>query len=256
MKKDLKVPIAYIDLISKQIIEPQKSTEKTDYFCPGCSNIVRLRESILHNLHFYHLVDSNCSYESILHKLYKKVIYESKKFMAPDGTLIIFDRVELEKNIFNYRPDVIGYIENEAYLIEVIKTNGVSETKLNKIKQSNMPCFSINCVYDKYNDIVNHVVESKYHKEFIYTSQIEELDIEIEQYKTEKEYYENVKVPAIENINELLNQKFKQIVQNNFAMNFKTVCSNGSHLYTNPYFYDFVIFFNPEKKIMTLKFNK
>jgi len=290
---DFKIPLAYIDLVDKKHIYPTSASHHIDYFCPGCYSIVRKRDSTLGNPHFYHInSDKKCSLESVRHKLYKRVILQHKKFLTPNNELLIFDKVEEEKNLLDFRPDIIGYIGKKMYIIEIVNTSAISDSKYNKIKKSNTDCFNILAVHENYLDIISHVLDETNYKKLIYNNQIQELEelkeylknaiakyeIEIEELKESKENaiaeykieieelkenleneiaeYKNVKIPAIQDVNKLVSEKFKEIIESNFAMNFSCICSNGWHLYRNPYYDDFVIFFNPEKKRMTLKFNK
>jgi hypothetical protein len=261
IKKEFKVPLAYIDLVSKEIIYPDGAEQGIDYYCPGCNTIVRRRESTWNNLHFYHLnLEKRCSLESIRHKLYKKAIIETKQFLTPCGTLLNFDKVEEEKNLHDFRPDVIGDISNKKYIIEVIKTSDISESKLIKIKKSNTVCFSIDAIYDDYNEIINHVTKDKDFKQAVYTSQIKELDRLKYILEQKIKYYESFVLPSIKEnearIIKTVDQRIKSIIENNYAMEYKKTCSNGWELYANSYNAKFVVFFNPEKQIMTFKLNR
>jgi len=261
IKKEFKVPLAYIDLASKEIIYPDHAEQGIDYYCPGCNDIVRRRESTWNNLHFYHLnLDKKCNLESVRHKLYKKAFLETKQFLTPCGTLLNFDKVEEEKNLHDFRPDIIGYIDNKKYIIEVVKTSDISESKLIKIKKANVVCFSINAVYDNYHAITNHIINTTYYKRSIYTSQIKELDRLENILKQKIEYYESFVMPAIHKnealIRERVNERVKYIIEHNYAMSYRKTCTNGWQLFTTPYNSKFVVFFNPEKQTMTFKLNR
>lgn len=255
--KTLLIPIAYDNLITQNFIDPHLAISQTDYYCPGCYGKVRLRDGAKKIKHFYHLnEDKKCSLESIKHKLYKKAIVETKRFLTPCNTLLIFDKVEEEKNIFDYRPDIIGYIDDKQYIIEVVNTSDITYEKLLKIKKSKTVCFSIDTVYENYNVILRHITEFTAYKKPIYTNQIKELDKLKIQYQQEIKYLQDIKIPAIEKNDELIKLKVKEIIERNFVMEFTKVCTNGWHLYRNQYREDLVMFQNPETKRITLKINK
>lgn len=255
--KTLLIPIAYDNLITQNFIDPNLAISQTDYYCPGCYSKVRLRDGAKKIKHFYHVnEDKKCSLESIKHKLYKKAIVETRRFLTPCNTLLIFDKVEEEKNIFDYRPDIIGYIEDKQYIIEVVNTSHITDEKLLKIKKSNTICFSIDTVFEDYDRILYHVTKDIGFKKPINTSQIKELDKLKIRYEEEIKNLQDIKIPAIEKNNELVNKKFEEMVKRNFIMQFKKVCTNGWHLYTNPYNQDFVIFHNIDSGKITLKLNK
>jgi hypothetical protein len=257
IKKEFKVPLAYIDLASKLIIYPDDAEQGIDYYCPGCNDIVRRRESTWNNLHFYHLnLDKKCNLESVRHKLYKKALLETMQFLTPCGTLLNFDKVEEEKNLHDFRPDIIGYIDNKKYIIEVVKTSDISESKLIKIKKANVVCFSINAVYDNYHDIINHIYNTTYYKRSIYTSQIKELDRLENILKQKIEYYESFVMPAIDKNEDIINKRVKDIISKNIQLYYKKDCINGSHLYVSNYNSKLVAFFNPEKQTITFKINQ
>jgi hypothetical protein len=256
-KVNLLIPIAYDNLIDKNLIDTDKASSKIDYYCIGCNDILRLRSGEKKIHHFYHLnQDRRCSLESIKHKLYKKAIIENKQFLTPCGKLLIFDKVEEEKNIFDYRPDIIGYINNKMYIIEIVNTSDITESKLLKIKKSNTVCFSIYSYCNNYQEIIDHIIHKTEFKKYIYTNQIKELDKLKNSLEKEIKYYQEITQPDWRKFNNEVNEKFMDLIKRNCVMNYVKTCSNGSHYYRNEYNNDFVIFLDLKKGKLKILINK
>jgi hypothetical protein len=262
--KDFKVPMAYMDLIDKKHIYPADANIHLNYYCPGCSGIVRKRDSILGNAHFYHLnQDKRCSLESIKHKLYKKVILQYKKFLTPTNELLVFDKVEEEKNLLDFRPDIIGYVGKTMYIIEVVNTSDIVDYKLSKIKNSNTNCFSIYAIQENYLDIISHVLDETNYKRLIYNNQIHELDelkkelqSKIDFYDKEADFYYNIKLPQIEKNESIINKEVKDIFNKYKFFYYEKQCKNGCYLFTHKYYRDIVLFYDFEEKKINLVYNK
>jgi len=133
-------PLAYN--FKGDLINELEGKKGIDYECPGCGNILRIRGGDIIGLHFYHVENIECDGESYWHKIYKKVFSESKTIKMNDKTYK-FDRVELEKNFGDIRPDAIGYINDVPHLIEFWHTHKVDIEKAQKIINMQAICIEI-----------------------------------------------------------------------------------------------------------------
>lgn len=253
--KDFKLPVAYNNLEEPTLVLPKEAFAKVDYYCPNCFSVVRLRESVLNNLHFFHLnIKGKCSLESLKHKLYKDFILGNKKFLTPDGNLLEFDYVEIEKKFYDIIPDIIGYIGNDVYLIEIVNKSNISEIKYEKIKKSNSICYKVYTNYDTPDLIYWHLFESTIYKEIVYNKQIKELE------EKEKELEEKEK--ELEDLIKEYYKKFEQIENNfinkfNYKLNFsfKKKCNNGYDWYLS-YDRTISVFIHPETLHLNIKIKK
>lgn len=81
--------------------------------------------------------------ETEVHKFAKLYIKDAGHLKSPNGALLIFDRVELEKEIGGLRIDAVGYVGNKGYFIEVCVNNPVGRSKLEKLRQLNIDVIEI-----------------------------------------------------------------------------------------------------------------
>lgn len=128
---------------SGDVILPEESDSKVDYYCPECEGILRLRRSKEDRPHFFHLNSNDHEYqpETLLHILAIKNIVELDEFELPPVNIcdtantIRLDKskTEAEFNWYrNKRPDVkLVTTEGKEYLIEVYVTH---ETRGEKLK--------------------------------------------------------------------------------------------------------------------------
>lgn len=169
--KTNKVPFAYDE--NGNIYDFKNAVKNKSYYCQ-CGEIVKIRGGEKISNHFYHIKETECCNESIIHKAYKQVFLNEKKIMLPetygDKQLLIFDSVVLEKQMNNYKPDAIGYINGDEYLIEFAKTSFVGDQKLEKIRKSNLFCVEV--VIDTslltIDEIKEHIVNKKNWKDILH----------------------------------------------------------------------------------------
>jgi len=133
-------PLA-LDFTGK-LINPLEANKGIDYECPGCGNILRVRGGEYRDLHFYHVENIECDGESYWHKIYKKVFLKCKSIKT-NQKVYNFDRVELEKNLGDIRPDAIGYIGEVPHLIEFWHTHKVDIEKAQKIIKMKCICIEV-----------------------------------------------------------------------------------------------------------------
>lgn len=129
--------------------------------CPGCKKQLIARKGELKAHHFAHYQSNDCKsgLETVLHKLSKEIIAESKTFTTPilyypstyfeifSETEISVDDVKLEKRVGEFIPDIIIETKGKKLLVEIIVSNPVSWKKLQRIRAENLPAIAI---YAKY----------------------------------------------------------------------------------------------------------
>lgn len=109
--------------------------------------------------------------ETLLHLIAKQILEEEKRIRLPDltgvarttlqdgkpltasksypGALVQLERVLLEKGVGNTRPDVIAQMRDSSpweagpILIEVTVTNAITEERMQRIRQNNLPTLEI-----------------------------------------------------------------------------------------------------------------
>lgn len=235
--KDFKIPFAFNS--AGDLVEIEDAIKGETYFC-NCSSEVKLRGGSIISNHFYHLVDSECSLESFIHKSYKSVFAECKKIKLPyiiNGTNeLVFERVELEKKINDYIADAVGYIGNQQYVVEFAKTSFIKEVKKKKIEDSNLFCVEIKI--DKriasVSDIKNHLEENISSKKIIYIPEYDEMKnlrekfiVAYRELQAENERLNVLNIELIAKTNVL------SLLQNGCRLYFKTQCKNGAFLFKN-----------------------
>ena len=175
--KTFKIPFAFKD---GELFDYNTAVKKVDYTCQ-CGEVVRIRGGEIMSNHFYHINETECCNESIIHKAYKSVFLNEKKILLPydynKTSLIEFDRVELEKKINDFVPDAIGYIGDKKYLIEFAKTSFIGERKLKKIKDANLFCIEVSILKGAttISEIKEHLVKESYYKEIVHAPEYGEL---------------------------------------------------------------------------------
>lgn len=182
-----KIPFAFD--IDGKAFDYKSAVKGVDYFCQ-CGETVRIRGGEQIRNHFYHINETECNNESIIHKAYKSVFLEEKRIKTPscdmgiDGfgfmksTDLIFDSIDLEKYIFDFKPDAIGYKDGNMYLIEFAKTHYVGVIKQNKIREVNLFCIevSIRPTIKTISEIRQHIIGVEYYKKIIHIPTFPEFE--------------------------------------------------------------------------------
>jgi hypothetical protein len=234
MAKTFKVPFAFNE--DGTVIDIQTAEKQTIYKC-SCGSDVKLRGGMVISDHFYHINDSECSLESSIHKAYKSVIQMTKRIKLPfpinGKDTLVFDRIELEKQIDDFIPDAIGYIGLDRYLIEFAKTSYIGERKLAKIKKSNLFCIEVSIIetVKTIEEIDNHIVNERYYKDIVHISEYREMTEMKDRFK--KVYYDQVmKIKELtREINHIKSTIACQGPPREFNIPFKKVCKNGAEFY-------------------------
>lgn len=230
MSTTFKIPFAFDN--KGNVIDYKDAVKNIDYFCQ-CGEIVRLRGGEIISDHFYHIKETECCNESIIHKAYKAVLLRDKKIKLPmpyNGvSLLEFDKVELEKQINDFQPDAIGWKDGTRYLIEFAKTNWIGERKLNKIKKSNLFCLEVSIINaTTTEEISNHLTNDGYYKQIIHAPEHQEF-----------EEFKNKSREEFRKLRDDYERKLKYYLQTDqifrhpqgLIVKFRTDCKNGAKLY-------------------------
>jgi hypothetical protein len=151
---------------------------KCKCFCPSCGKpFVAYKGKVL-KPHFKHLSQTSCKYshETALHYLAKEIICEEGYLPIPyteyrinndlrsfyfqenqevyayspqpdeckGVAKVYFDKVEVEKNEGNIKPDLKCIIKDTVLLVEIAVTHFVDEEKLSKVKERGIPLLELN----------------------------------------------------------------------------------------------------------------
>ena len=149
------------------------------YYCPVCNGEIKARAigSDKVQPHFYHITESNCSNESILHWMFKNWLFESGSVFKVDGEEFIVDSFEMEKQ-FNtpfgeYRPDLFIQTNKEDFFFEINYSSGKDKTFSDKWTHLNKKVVEvnvkelINCeLYDEVPTFKTIFEDGKYTKEY------------------------------------------------------------------------------------------
>lgn len=133
---------------------------KCECKCPACGSKLIARKGNINAHCFAHYKSPECKYalETALHYYAKKILEEKKMMMIPaliyeefdyyshdnyninkvelaKEQEIHFDKVVLEKQIDNIKPDVVAMVGNTKLMIEIVVTHGIDDIKLEKIKK-------------------------------------------------------------------------------------------------------------------------
>ncbi len=152
-------------------IDKVKNGIACNCICPSCEApliaVNRIGNKRIN--HFKHQSKTGCnnSYETALHYLAKEIIQETKQLIVPDvyydlsslaqsyyntyqksdrrvkKSILRFDKVELEKNLSSFRPDLKCYIGNKVLLIEIAVTHFIDEYKRGKVLKNQTPLLEI-----------------------------------------------------------------------------------------------------------------
>ena len=149
------------------------------YYCPVCNGEVKARaiESDKVQPHFYHITESNCSNESILHWMFKNWLFESGSIFKVDGKEFIVDDFEMEKQFDTpfgeYRPDLFIQTNKEEFFFEINYSSGKDKTFSDKWIYLNKRVVEvnvkelINCeLYDEVPTFKTIFEDGKYTKEY------------------------------------------------------------------------------------------
>lgn len=176
-------------------------------YCPHCKAplIAKNKRSNKVAAHFQHYKPAECSYavETSLHLLAKEVFMdmgqiklpvfkekyfvkdnlyrgfgplfdEVKEFMKPE--LVPLQKVEVEKGLDGFRPDVIIWVRGEPILVEIYVTHKVDQEKLKRIHQRSIATIEIDLHKEKRQlskELLQDIFMSATHSKWIYHPAVE-----------------------------------------------------------------------------------
>ena len=174
MPKNLKIPFGIKNDKLVHINHVEESGTSCNCICPACGEELEARHfrkenyTRNHTDYFSHTKNSDCEHatESAIHQYAKQVIEENRRIVLPSlshqfehfiietiipSKSINIDEVILEKNINDFRPDVIAIANGQKLLIEIAVTHFVDNVKKNKIKDLDISAIEIDLnEYDFY----------------------------------------------------------------------------------------------------------
>lgn len=179
-------------------IDSVKNGIECECVCPDCKTSLIARnggKKYIH--HFAHVNTVSCNAgETILHILAKNIFKKSRKIHLPKlnyGENLIqneyfyhYDQCILEEKVDSIKPDLTLIDESSVLYVEIKVTHAVDESKLNKIKELNIPVVEINLssFIDKMFDInLNEILESSLvesleNKEWLFHPKIKDFMIQ------------------------------------------------------------------------------
>ena len=140
-----------------------------EYICTDCKMLLIAVKGDKNQHHFRHKNDNECTggLESSIHLAAKQVIMEKKQIRLPeffcsamgkdsrgkehfervtvvkDGTIVIFNSVEEEKELHEMRFDILAMVGAEPLIIEIYYRHKVEDVKIEKIKKANISAIEI-----------------------------------------------------------------------------------------------------------------
>ena len=115
-------------------IKISESNKDEIYFCPVCNGEIKARaiDSNKVQPHFYHIGESNCSNESILHWMFKNWLFEEGSIFKINNEEFKVKEFEMEKLIETpfgeYRPDLSISCDKEDFFFEINYSSGKDKT--------------------------------------------------------------------------------------------------------------------------------
>jgi hypothetical protein len=130
--------------------------------CKCCGEPVLAKQGKIKDWHFAHISKIECKYsnnpgETDLHILAKEVFKKNKSIYVPSvyydpygadievfkGSKIDFDKVELEKRVDKFTPDIIAHKGNEQIWIEIAVTHFTEKNKIDYCRENNITLIEI-----------------------------------------------------------------------------------------------------------------
>lgn len=89
--QELKIPLALND--DGIAVDPINAKKEGRYYCPGCGDQLILKKGQKKKTHFSHKATDNCSYETVIHKLAKRLITQAiDVFVNKNGASPVIER--------------------------------------------------------------------------------------------------------------------------------------------------------------------
>lgn len=119
-------------------IKISEANNETEYYCPICNGIIKPRAIGSEKVqpHFYHVSETNCNNESILHWMFKNWLFEKGTEFKIDNEIFIVQDFEMEKKYEtpygDYIPDLIINTDKETFFFEINYSNSKDKTYSDK----------------------------------------------------------------------------------------------------------------------------
>lgn len=152
--KEIKIAFAINE--AGYLVSAKEAVKEQLYFCPSCQGKLIFRDGDIYIKHFAHSVTTNCSPETVLHKIAKTIVKEAiinniegesiyikhrcnecETFHMTQIPSKTFSGAEEEVRISDYICDVVGYSGDKKPLgIEILVSH-----KVPTLKAQNLPIF-------------------------------------------------------------------------------------------------------------------
>jgi len=131
---------------------------KCECTCKCCGEPVLSKQGKVNDWHFAHVSKIDCKYsnnpgETDLHILAKEVFKEHKTLsmdrvyfegkLVTKSSVVKFDKIELEKRVDNFIPDIIAYKGSSCVWIEIAVTHFTDRKKIDYCKKNNITLIEI-----------------------------------------------------------------------------------------------------------------
>jgi hypothetical protein len=141
--------------------------------CIHCGQPLQSRQGEHNRHHFSHISSANCSPETILHELAKKILLEHNKVMLPENKgWFEYTQVRDEVILGNQKPDIVVVGVAGRLHIEVAVTSFIDDTKLAKIELGRYNTMEIDLshlAYDtSYDQLKKVIIDEIENKELIF----------------------------------------------------------------------------------------
>lgn len=119
-------------------IKISEANNETEYYCPICNGVIKPRAIGSEKVqpHFYHVSETNCNNESILHWMFKNWLFEKGTEFKIDNEIFIVQDFEMEKKYEtpygDYIPDLIINTDKETFFFEINYSNSKDKTYSDK----------------------------------------------------------------------------------------------------------------------------
>lgn len=188
-----------------------------DCTCPSCEHPLVARKGEKTSHHFAHHKGKECEHglETALHIAAKEILKKHKKIILPETFMEIqgentenwkvskeiqlnFDKVELETYQQGIVPDVLVYIQEKPFMIEITVTHKTSKEKIEKARKQGVSILEINLEHFERDfsieNLENEIIHKTSNKKWL-------LNIKAEKFKhvayvaSERKIFKNDKIP-------------------------------------------------------------
>jgi len=142
-------------------IDDVESGLACESICFECGEKMVARKGTVKRHHFAHYSSTTCNGggESLIHRIAKEVLLESKTLVTPayihrhsksfskiiqETKTVNFDCVSLEVDMIGYRVDAVGYVKNKKLAVEIVYTHAPSVEKIKAFQEMGIPAIQIN----------------------------------------------------------------------------------------------------------------